>query len=80
MRLDIGHKGDWLVDPRELAVRLDVRVADLKRMKRQGQLNAKLATGDGEDLGLSRVTVRLSDRGWSGIFDQAGALIHEEMW
>jgi hypothetical protein len=26
------------------------------------------------------VTVRLPDRGWSGIFDQAGALVHEEMW
>ena len=80
MKLELDHKGDWVVDPRELAARLDVRVADLKRMKRRGQVDAKLASGDGEDLGLSRVTVRLPDRGWSGIFDQAGALVHEEMW
>ncbi len=80
MRLTLGHQGDWVVDPRDLAARLDVRVADLKRMKRRGQVVAKLATGDGEEAGLSRVTVRLSDRGWSGIFDQGGTLIREEMW
>ncbi len=80
MRLTFGHEGDWIVDPRELAARLDLRVRDLKRMKRQGQVDAKLATGDGEDLGLSRVTVRLADRGWSGTFDQGGALISEDAW
>ena len=80
MRLTFGHEGDWVVDPRELAARLDVRVRDLKRMKRQGQVDANLATGDGDDVGLSRVTVRLPDRGWSGIFDQSGELISEDAW
>jgi hypothetical protein len=80
VKLIFGHEGDWIVDPRELATRLDVRVRDLKRMKRQGQVDAKLAAGDGEDLGLSRVTVRLPDRGWSGIFDQGGVLISEDAW
>ena len=80
MRLTFGHEGDWVVDPRELAARLDVRVRDLKRLKRGGQVDARLATGDGEDLGLSRVTVRLPDRGWSGIFDQGGDLISEDAW
>lgn len=80
MKLIFGHEGAWIVDPRELATRLDVRVRDLKRMKRQGQVEAKLAAGDGEDLGLSRVTVRLPDRGWSGIFDQGGVLISEDAW
>lgn len=80
MRLTFGHEGDWVVDPRELAARLDVRVRDLKRMKRQGQVDAKLATGDGDDVGLSRVTVRLPDRGWSGTFDQSGAFISKDAW
>ncbi|XYD11883.1 DUF6522 family protein (plasmid) [Methylobacterium sp. NMS12] len=80
VRLTLGHRGDWFVDPRELAARLDVRVSDLKRMTRRGQVDAKLATGDGDDMGLSRVTVRLPDRGWSGIFDQGGMLISEEAW
>ncbi|KAA0122231.1 hypothetical protein CIW48_19770 [Methylobacterium sp. P1-11] len=80
MRLTLGRHGDWVVDPRELAARLDVRVRDLKRLKRQGQVDAKLATGDGHDVGLSRVTVRLPDRGWSGTFDRGGALISEDAW
>jgi hypothetical protein len=80
MRLTFGHEGDWVVDPRELAARLDVPVRDLKRLKRRGQVDARLAAGDGEDLGLSRVTVRLPDRGWSGIFDQGGVLVREDAW
>lgn len=63
MKLEFGHSGDWLVDPDELAPRLGVSTADLKRMKRRGQVDARLAAGDGEDTGLSRVTVRLPDRG-----------------
>jgi len=80
MRLKFGHDGDWVVDPRELAARLDVRVRDLQRLRRLVQVDARLATGDSEDLGLSRVTVRLPDRGWSGIFDQGGTLISEDAW
>ncbi|WP_267361704.1 MULTISPECIES: DUF6522 family protein [unclassified Methylobacterium] len=80
MKLIFGHKGNWIVDPRELAARLDVRVRDLKRMEKRGQVYAKLATGDGEEAGLSRVTVRLPDRGWSGTFDQGSALIKEDAW
>ena len=80
MRLDFGLKGDWMVDPRDLASRLGVNTTDLKRLNRRGQINARLASGTGEDTGLSRVTVRLSDRGWSGIFDETGALVSEEMW
>jgi hypothetical protein len=66
--------------PAELAARLEMPVRDLKRLKRRGQVDAKLATGDGEDTGLSRVTVRLPDRGWWGIFDQSGSLIEEDAW
>ncbi|GJE12575.1 DUF6522 family protein [Methylobacterium longum] len=80
MKLILGHKGDWIVDPRELAARLDVRVRDLKRMEKRGQVDAKLATGDGDDTGLSRVTIRLPDRGWCGTFDQGGALLSEDAW
>jgi hypothetical protein len=80
VKLTFGHQGDWVVDPRELAARLDIRVRDLKRMERLGQVDAKLATGDGNETGLSRVTVRLPDRGWSGTFDQGGVLISEDAW
>ncbi|WP_267428042.1 DUF6522 family protein [Methylobacterium sp. GC_Met_2] len=80
MRLDLGHEGDWMVDPRDLASRLGVNTTELKRLNRRGQVDAQLATGSGKDTGLSRVIVRLSDRGWSGIFDESGVLISEDMW
>lgn len=80
MRLDIGQEGDWMVDPRDLASRLGVNANELKRLNRLGRVDAQLVTGTGEDTGLSRVIVRLSDRGWMGTFDEGGVLIHEEMW
>lgn len=80
MRLTFGHKGDWVVDPRELAPRLGVSTTALRRMEREGQVDARIASGDGEDAGQTRVTVRLHDRGWRGFFDHTGALVREEMW
>jgi hypothetical protein len=80
MRLDLGHQGDWMVDPRDLASRLNVSTNELKRLNRLGRVDAQLATGADKDTGLSRVIIRLSDRGWSGIFDESGALVSEQMW
>lgn len=80
MRLDLGLEGDWIVDPRDLASRLGVHVTELKRLNRLGRVDAQLAEGTGEDAGLSRVIVRLSNKGWSGVFDQSGTLISEEIW
>ncbi|AYO84673.1 MULTISPECIES: DUF6522 family protein [Methylobacterium] len=80
MRLDLGHKGDWIVDPRELALRLGVSVAALKRHERLGQVEARIKPGSGADADETRVTVRLNDKGWRGTFDRSGALIAEERW
>ncbi|GJE15133.1 DUF6522 family protein [Methylobacterium longum] len=80
MRLDLGLEGDWMVDPRDLASRLNVSTNELKRLNRLGRVDAQLATGADEDTGLSRVIIRLSDRGWSGVFDESGALISEDAW
>ncbi|MCJ2115904.1 DUF6522 family protein [Methylobacterium sp. J-001] len=78
MRLDLGHKGDWIVDPRELASRLGVSMAALKRHERLGQVEARIKSGSGT--GQTCVTVRLHGKGWRGTFDGSGALIAEEQW
>ncbi|MGU3286107.1 DUF6522 family protein [Methylobacterium mesophilicum] len=80
MRLDLGHKGDWIVDPRELASRLGVTMAVLKQQERLGQVEARIKPGSGAEADQTRVTVRLLDKGWRGIFDRSGALIAEERW
>ncbi|MCJ2059079.1 hypothetical protein MKL09_21375 [Methylobacterium sp. J-048] len=78
MRLDLGHKGDWIVDPRELASRLGVSMAVLKRQERLGQVEAWIKAGSQAD--QTCVTVRLHGKGWRGTFDGSGALISEERW
>lgn len=80
MRLTLGHLGDWIVDPRELAARLNVNEEDLKRMERYGYVKAWIKADGGEKTGCTRVTVRLLSRGWCGIFDQSGVIIGEEFW
>jgi hypothetical protein len=80
MRLDLGLEGDWMVDPRDLASRLDVSTNELKRLERYGHVDARIKEGSGEDAGRTRVTVRLLNSGWRGTFDQSGTLIGEEKW
>ena len=80
VKLAFGRMGDWLVDPSELAPRLGVSTPDLKRTNRQGRLDARVVSSEGDGVCLTRVTVRLHDRGWRGIFDASGALVSEEMW
>ncbi|MGH1571380.1 DUF6522 family protein [Methylobacterium sp. P31] len=80
MRLTFGHQGDWVVDPRELAARLGVSADDLKRLERDGCVEARIKAGSDENPEFTRVTVRLLNRGWRGTFDQSGTLVHEEVW
>ncbi|WP_245252987.1 DUF6522 family protein [Methylobacterium sp. PvR107] len=80
MRLNIGQKGDWLVDPRDLSSRLGVNPTELKRLNRTGRLDSRIASGHGEDEDRTLITIRLAERGWRGIFDRAGTLVREEMW
>ncbi|MEE7451499.1 hypothetical protein MRF4_29070 [Methylobacterium radiotolerans] len=80
MRLTLGLRGDWIIDPRELAARLDVSANDLKRMERQGYVDARIKAVEGDEAGQTCVTVRLLNKGWRGTFDRGGALIREETW
>jgi hypothetical protein len=52
----------------------------LKRMERQGHVDARIKIDDDSGTGQTRVTVRLLNRGWRGTFHGGGALIYEEMW
>lgn len=80
MRLTMGHLGDWIVDPHELATRLCVSATYLKRSERMGNVDARIKECEGEDAGRTKVTVRLLNKGWRGLFDRKGDLIAEEKW
>lgn len=80
MRLDIDPNGNWLVDPNELAERFGVASSDLRRQMSLGRVTSRIEVGSGEDVGRSRVTVRLRTSVWRGVFDRGGRLIDEEAW
>ncbi|AWN42767.1 DUF6522 family protein [Methylobacterium durans] len=77
MRLDLDLRGSWLVDPRDLAARLGISVAYLKRQMSLGHVTSRLDPGRDEDEGRSRITIRVVTAAWEGIFDREGVLISE---
>ncbi|GEP08120.1 DUF6522 family protein [Methylobacterium oxalidis] len=77
MRLDLDPRGSWLVDPRDLAARLGISVAYLKRQMSRGLVTSRLDPGREEDEGRSRITIRAAIAAWEGIFDRDGHLISE---
>lgn len=78
MRLTFGHLGDWIVDPRELAARLGVSTSELKRLERRGEVDTRIKDPLDDGDGLTRVTVRLHNQCWRGLFDRHGDLVGEE--
>ncbi len=79
MRLTMGHLGDWIVDPENWLN--DSASAPLtSSICSGGQVEARIKAGEGEAVGLTRVTVRLNEKGWRGLFDSHGRLISEERW
>ena len=79
MRFDRDVHGDWLVDPGELACRLGMTSADLRRRMRIGLVTSRIERGSQEDEGRLRVTVRAGTTAWQGTFDTDGELVSEIM-
>jgi hypothetical protein len=77
MRFDRDVRGDWLVDPSDLACRLGITSNDLQRRMKLGLVTSRVERGTQEDEGRSRVTVRCGNAAWRGIFDKAGCVISE---
>ncbi len=80
MRLNLGIKGDWLVDPSELAARFGIGTEHLKRLKLLHQVEAFIEPTDPSAPDETRVKVRMLSQVWRGIFDQSGELIREELF
>lgn len=80
MRLDLGAKGDWIVDPSELATRFQVSAAFLERLKRQGLLQAFIKPGEATGSDETCVTVNVMNQVWRGYFDKTGTLVREELF
>ena len=79
MHLDRNGQGDWIIDPEQLASRLDINSGHLRHKIRLGLVTSRVEAGPDEDAGNWRVTVRFGRKAWQGIFDEAGGLTNERM-
>jgi Family of unknown function (DUF6522) len=77
MRFECNPRGDWVVDPDELARKLGISGEQLKAERMLGLVHTRIVMGRGADKGWSRVTVWCREAAWQGIFDSAGCLINE---
>lgn len=77
MRFVCNRRGEWIVDPDELARKLGISSEQLRAERILGLVQTHVVMGRGADKGRSQVTVRCREAVWQGIFDGAGCLINE---
>jgi hypothetical protein len=78
MRIERDSRGDFVLDPNELAAKLGVSATELRRRLKAGLVTSLVETGQGEDAGLCRLTVRCGGAVWQAIVDVYGSVIREE--
>ncbi|AWN39529.1 DUF6522 family protein [Methylobacterium durans] len=77
MRFDRDTRGEWIVDPNELAAKLGITLRLLQDEKNLGLVHTRVEAGHDGNEGRSRVTVRCREAAWQGVFDAQGRLINE---
>jgi hypothetical protein len=78
MRIERDNRGDFVLDPDELAAKLGVSATELRRSMKVGLVTSLVETGQGEEAGLCRLTVRCGGAVWRAIVDAHGSVIREE--
>ncbi|MER2264122.1 DUF6522 family protein [Methylobacterium oxalidis] len=77
MHFERDARGDWVVDPEQLASRLEIKPERLRHELRLGLITSRVEAGKDADEGCWRVTVRSRKAAWQGIFNDAGLLVSE---
>lgn len=77
MHFERDTRGDWVIDPEQLASKLGINAAHLRHEMRLGLVTSRIEAGQGADEGYWRVTVRTRKAAWQGIIDDAGCLVSE---
>jgi hypothetical protein len=78
MRIERDNRGDFVLDPDELAAKLGVSGSELRRRLKVGLVTSLVETGQGEDADLCRLTVRCGGAVWRAIVDANSSVIREE--
>ncbi|WP_431311204.1 DUF6522 family protein [Methylobacterium nigriterrae] len=77
MRFDGDARGEWIVDPDELARKLGVTTQQRKDEMMLGPVHTRIEMRRGADRGRRRVRVQCRESIWQDVFDCNGCLIHE---
>jgi hypothetical protein len=79
MRIERDSNGDYVLDPDELAPKLCLSADELRRRIKSGLVTSLVEAGQGEDVGLCRLTVRCGGAVWRAIVAADGSVIREEL-
>jgi hypothetical protein len=78
MRIEQDPSGDHVLDATALAEKLSIPPEDLRRRMRLGLVTSLVETGEGEDAGLRRLTVRCGAAVWRAVIDADGQIVGED--
>ena len=78
MRIERDQRGDYVLDASALAEKLSIPPEDLRRCMRLGLVTSLVETGEGEDAGLRRLTVRCGAEVWRAVVDADDQIIEKE--
>ncbi len=79
MQITRDDNGDFILDPAELCSRFGLSGAEFRRKLQMGLVASTVEIGEGEDLGLQRLSLRIGNRIWRAILDNSDTVISEEM-
>lgn len=79
MRLERNERGDWMLDPEQLHSRLMINPGIMRQKMRLGLVTSRIEEGFDADNGKTRVTIKVANSVWEGIFDEHGYLKSEKM-
>jgi len=79
VRLERNERGDWMLDPEQLHSRLMINPGIMRQKMRLGLVTSRIEEGVDADSGKARVTIKVSNSIWEGIFDKDGRLESEKI-
>lgn len=79
MQIERDGKGDFILDPAEIARRFGLAAQDFRRQQEQGLVKSTVEVGEGEDAGTSRLSLRIGNRIWRAVLDGDDRVIREEL-
>lgn len=77
MQIKRDNNGDFVVPPEQLARRFGLSLEDLRLNIKRGLVRSRVETGQIEDAGTFRISVRIGNRIWLAIFDARGEMLSE---